>query len=59
MELKTSHKDYKIVFDKIDDADSSKYVSELKVDKDAPMPGEKPKGDEHRKKFESEPKEED
>jgi hypothetical protein len=60
MDLKTSHKDYKIVFDKIEEADSTKYVSELKLDKDAKVPGDGiPKGDEHKKKFEAEPKEED
>ena len=59
-ELKTSTKDYKIVTDSIE-GDEDKYVKELKVDKNAPVPGDekKPKWDEHKKKFEAEPKDED
>ena len=38
-----------------------KYVKELTVDKNAPVPGDenKKKWDEHKKKFEAEPKDED
>ena len=59
LDLKTSSKDYKIVVDKLGDSETSKYVPELKVDPKAPVPGEMPKSDLHKKKFENEPKEED
>lgn len=59
MDLKTANKDYKIVFDSID-GERSKYVSDLKVDPKAPVPGDERKSnDEHKKKFEAEPKPED
>ena len=45
--------------DKIDETDTSKYVPKLKVDPNTPVPGDKPKADQHKKKFEAEPKEED
>lgn len=58
--LKTASKDYKIEVSGIDDADRSKYVGELKVDKNAPEPGaERKRADEFKKKYEAEPKPEE
>jgi hypothetical protein len=54
--LKTSGKNYKIVYDGISDYDSHKFVPELKTDKNAPVPGDERKdGDEHKKKAIAEP----
>lgn len=53
--------DYKIVHDGIDDDDkknAKKYVAPLKIDEKASDPESEKlrKGDEHKKKFEAEPK---
>jgi hypothetical protein len=48
------------VYNTVDEDDRKKFVPELKIDPKAPVPGDQVKNsDEHKKKFEAEPKDED
>lgn len=53
--VKTANKDYEIETSKISDKDKSKYVVDLKIDKNAPEAAPFKKADEFKKKYEAEP----